>query len=530
MRLRFAALAVFTVSVLASSGFAQVARVASDQSRGKFYDNVLRNLVDSQSNWQQQRQPAANAKQSQKATKARSQLQAFADETGQLITALRYEEQYSLHARSLLGETYAIKAVADVLLRNSSNNSLTDEQLVSEFAELDRQWHLLSYQIQQTADLSNTVMQRVRRLDQINTELESQLNLQPQMDLEGLTYYFSALGENLNNLAQDVRIDLFSHSKKDQFAGNLQQLRTKAERLRLAVENNYRYEDVAAYYKSFHGEWLTTKNELRSADDRYIQRNINRITQLHNKVHELLWMPPVIDGRDILFQADQLRNQIARTAQGISMQDILEQPNSRELFTKSAEFHTLCNSFRETVATETQLDNLRWDFRTLEVAWDDIKSSLNPMEKQDTIQNISAIEASVAQLRHDLGLHDAVEWDKAIELASNLRNMSDLFYDDINRVVGRSSRFPQQFRNQTIKLADEFHNSARQLHGYLVRRTQSPEIANVSRQMAQQWNDLQGIMAQVPFEQRYELARASQAIAPDMAKLQVMYSFQGNNR
>ncbi len=531
MRFRLAALVVFSASVLANSSLAQV-RVASDQSRGKFYDNVLRNLVDSQTNWRQQNQPngrtnqsPVQANQSQKVVQSRPKLQAFANEAAQLITALRYEEQYSLHARGLLGEAYGVKAVADVLLARTSNSNLTDEQFTAEFAELDRQWHMLSHQIQQTADVSNTVMQRVQRLDQINKELEGQLNLHPQMDMDGLTYYFSALGENLNNLAQDVRIDLFSHPKKEQFAGNLQQLRTKAERLRLAVENNYRYKDVAEYYKSFHTEWLSTKNELRSADDRYIQRNINRITQLHNKVHELLWMPPVIDGRDILYQADQLRQQIGRTAEGITMRDMLEQPNSRELFTKALEFHGLCNAFRNTVATETQLDNLRWDFKTLEVAWDDIKSSLNPLERQDTIQNIAAIETSVAQLRHDLGLHDEMEWDKAIELASNLRNMSDLLYYDVNRIVGRSNQFPQQFRNRTIQLADQFHNSAKQLHVYLVRQTSTPEIANISKQMAQQWNELQGIMAQVPYEQRYELARTSQEISPAMAKLQVMYSY-----
>jgi len=160
MRFRLAALIVFTASILANSSIAQVARVARDQSQGKFYDNVLRNLVDSQSNWRQQDKPSArtNQAQSQKVVQARSQLQAFANEAGQLITALRYEEQYSLHARGLLGEAYGVKAVADVLLSRTSNNNLTDEQLTSEFAELDRQWHLLSHQLQQTADLGNTVI------------------------------------------------------------------------------------------------------------------------------------------------------------------------------------------------------------------------------------------------------------------------------------------------------------------------------------------------------------------------------------
>ena len=526
MRFRYSTTLLLTsLTIFATSANAQVARVASDQSRGKFYDGILRSLVDSQSNWRQQGtdQPAGR-NQSQLQTQARGQLQAFASEAGELITALRYEEQYSLHARGLLGEAIRVKAVADVLLGRTAA-FITDEQLKAEFSELDRQWHLLSHQIQQTADLSNTVMRRVQRLDQVNAELEKQLQLQPQMDMQGLTYYFSALGENLNNLAQDVRIDLFSHPNKDQFASSLQQLRTKAERLRLAVENDYRYRDVSEYYKTFHSEWLTTKNQLRTADDRYIQRNINRITQLHNKVHELLWLPPVIDGRDILYQSDQLLAQVAKTAQDISLQDMLEQPNARDLFRKSSEFNALCKDFRNTVATETQLDNLRWDFKSMEVAWEDIKASLNTLERQETIQNISAIDSSVAQLRHDLGLQDGANWNEAIELASMLTNMSDLLYYDINRVVGRSSQFPTQFRNQVVRQAEQFHQSAEQLHGYLVRHSNSPEVKNISRRMAQEWNELQGNLAKIPYDQRLELARTSQEIAPAMAQLQVMYAY-----
>ena len=525
MRFRSASPFLLIVFILAQPSLAQITRVASDQSRGKFYDGILRTLVDSQSNWQQQNvEPKARGAQSQLVGPARNKLTSFANEAGELITALRYEERYSLHARGLLGEAIRVKAVADVLLGRITGY-ITDEQLKSEFSELDRQWHLLSHQIQQTADLSDTVMRRVQRLDQINAELESQLQLHPQMDTQGLTYYFSALGENLNNLAQDVRIDLFSHPKKDQFATGLQQLRTKAERLRLAVENDYRYQDVAEYYKNFHAEWLTTKNELRSADDRYIQRNINRITQLHNKVHELLWLPPVIDGRDILYQADQLIAQVAATAEDISMRDLLDQPNARDLFRKAAEFNGLCKDFRNTVATETQLDNLRWDFKTMEVAWEDIKGSLNPLERQDTIQNISAIEALVGQLRHDLGLHDAVNWNEAIEMASMLTNMSDLLYYDINRIIGRNTQFPAQFRNQVSRQADQFHKSAEQFHGYLVRHNSSPEVKNLARQMAQQWNELQATLAKIPYDQRFELARTSQEIGPSMAKLQVMYAY-----
>lgn len=523
MRHSIPAISLFLTLLVVSSGSAQVARVASDQSRGKFYDGISKGLVNSLNSWQQQypnQTPQAN--QSPQIQTARRSIQSIADEAGQLITALRYEERYSQHARGLLGEALRVKAMADVLLTRSSSVA-TIEQLSSEYAAIDQQWHLLSHQIQQTQNLSNTVMERVRRMDQINTDLEKQFNLQPQMDTGGLIYYFSALSEDLNNLAEDIRIDLFAHEKRQELTSSVLRLQTKSQRLRLATENNYRYDDVAEYYKSFHTEWLATKNQLRNIQNRYIHRGINRIAQLNNQIHELLFLPPVIDGRDILYQADMLRSQVDATANEISLKELLEQPNANELFIKTREFYTLCSDFRNSVATETQLDNLRWDFRGLEVAWDDVKTSLNPMRRQETIQNISSIESSITQLRYDLGLN-AVAETQAIELASSLTNMTGLMFYEVNRIVGRSSQFSSQFRNQAVSQAEQLKKTAEQLGTYLARQQDGPEIAQLSRRLAQQWNDLQSTLGQIPYGQRAELAQTGQQLGPAVAKLQVMYS------
>ena len=144
----------------------------TNTQRGQFIDGILRTLVDSRKAAPSPQPLTAvpSASASQSVVTARRSLQDFANEAGQLITALRYEERYSPYVRSLLGDAFTVKATADVLAQRSQ--SMVDvSQLASEYAELDRQWRLLGHQLQQTANLSNTVTDRVTRLNQLNDQL-----------------------------------------------------------------------------------------------------------------------------------------------------------------------------------------------------------------------------------------------------------------------------------------------------------------------------------------------------------------------
>ena len=338
-------------------------------------DGVLKTLR-SQINFGQTQPltPVPQANLSQQQQQAQRSVRDFANEAGQLITALRQEERYSTYISSLLGDALRVKATADVLASRSLGiRDVT--QLASEYSQLDQQWRLLSHQLSQTANLSATVRQRVARLNQVNQELEQQLKLSPQMDNTELVYYFSAIGEHLDNLAEDVQIDLYTHPQRDRFATGIQQLRTRSQQLRLAVEYNYPYDAVKRYYEQFHSDWLSIKGELRPINNRYIQRNISRITQIGDRIHELLWLSPVIDGRDILQQAEALQQQVDGIGNTVSLTQVMRLPNAEEFFGRAKEFYELCGTFRQTVATETELENVWWDFRVLDVAWTDLEGA-----------------------------------------------------------------------------------------------------------------------------------------------------------
>ena len=345
------------------------------------------------------------------------------------------------------------------------------------------------------------------------------------MEKGDLIYYFAALGEDLSHLVEDVQIDLYAHPKREEFRAGLLQMQRKSQQLRLAVENRYPYADVARYYKQFHAEWLPLKGQLRTVQNRYIQRNISRITQINDRLHELLWLPPVIDGRDILYQADALKQLIENVSQNITLQQLIQHPAATEVFTKSKEFYTMCGDFRQTVSVETQLDNVRWDFRVLDAAWSDLKSEMGPVENPEFVQDVVAIDNAINELRGALGLQPSINFEQSLQLASTLHNLSDLLVYDLNRVV-RSGQLPTSLGNQARTQAEQFRRMTESLHQNLMRQDSNEgQVRQIARDLTRQWSALQRVIAQVPIDRQGDLVRTSQQIVPVMAKLQVMHGY-----
>jgi len=529
MLISLCAFAILTilVSLSPSLAVAQVTRVSNQtlQQRGQYVDGVLKTLVDSQRNFGRQPLPAVPQDQiSPQVQETARYLKAFAAESQQLITELRFEERYSTYVRALLGDALNVKATAEMLVTRSQGIS-DPRQLAEEYKALDQQWRLLAYHLENTPNLSNNVRERVKRLNRGNEAIEAQLKVTPQVAEQELIHHFTAMSEDLNNLNEDIRIDLYTHPQRDEFANQLSQLRSRSQQLRLATEYKYPHSELVKYYNQFHDEWLTLKGKMRTIRNRYVQRNINRITDINELIHEQLWLPPVIDGQDILYQATALQQQVQLTGEEITMRQLIEQPNAGDIFSKASEFYGMCNRFRTTVETETQLDGLRWDFRELDVAWSDLKAIMNPLQTTNTTQNVATIENTVGELRHALGLDTSrTNQTQSYELASSLSNMSDLLYHDVNLYLG-SGQFSSQFRNEAVNFSDQFRRSARAFQTSIQQRADTQRLRDESRTLAQQWNDLQNSLAKIPYQQRGQLSRSTQQIAPTVAKLQLLYTY-----
>jgi hypothetical protein len=235
-------------------------------------------------------------------------------------------------------------------------------------------------------------------------------------------------------------------------------------------------------------------------------------------------LTPIIDGRDVLHLAELLHRNVETVSDQISLQQLLVLDNAAEVFKRAREFYTHSNEFRRIVAQESNLENIRWDFRSLDTAWFDLKSLLTPIQDPRTIQKIALVEGSLAELRTGLGLQTTFDQRQVMELASQLDNMSDLLAYDIQRFIGRSNQYPPQVRDDAISISENLRRVARDLNLSLTQNSDAPAVKRQIQQLSQEWQRLQGVISRFNEADRARIARSYQEIAPAMTKLQVLYT------
>ncbi len=521
-RMRFASgvlLSLTSCSLLTAQ--IQVQPVSHDTTGA--FDGLLRNLTD-QMNFHAGAPlvPGPNTTVAPELQQARLLIATLASDAARLISALNIEQRYSDQVRVLLGDAALLKAGADVLAQRSRSMS-TIQQFAAEYAPLDAQWRPLDQQLRQLPNVGTRLLQEVDRISATSKQLTKTLQLEPQMQRDELSYHFAALRADLEHLAEDIEVDLYANPDRMTLTNRVRALQSRAAQISAAVDANYAYRDVKRYYKQFLDEWMATKRALRLIDNRYVQRNVNRLSQTNKRLQELLWLPPVIDGSDVLYLADSLQTNVDQVGNQITLTSLVALPNSRQIFDRAQDFYALCGSFRQNVANSTELESVQWDFRELDVAWNDLRNLIVPLNNEAAAQYIAVIDGSIMELRGTLGQQSNLDPDEALQIVSTLNNMTDLLYYDVNRYVGQSDRYPANFRSQAVNMTGNLQKIAKTLYQSVAERRTSAQLRTQANDLATQWNALQQVLAKIPEPDRSQISRSTQHIGPALAKLQILY-------
>ena len=516
----FAIVLTFVTAVIGSDCFGQVA-----ERRGQFFDGVLRNLVDGQISSQPTAKlaPVPSSNVSSQMREARGTLQQFANELQQLYTALRQEERFTPGIRSLLADSLQVKAAADVLVNRSQGMSQVT-QLAPEYEALDRQWRVLAHRVRQWPNLGSGLYKRVDTLNERNERLGQLLKVTPQLETGELINLLATLNADFDHLSEDIRIDLVQHPQRDEFIQQLHQLQSMVHYMNNAVTAGRAHDEFVGRFKQMYTTWSPLKSKLRVIDNRYIQRNLSRVTQANNRMHELLWIPRVIDGNEILFLATTLKQDIDHIVDQVTLRKLIESPNATQIFERSKEFYTLCGDFRQTVTTETNLQNLKWDFRELDVSWNDLRSVLSHSTDPTTLQRVATVDSTVSELRRSLGERPIFDSIEAQQLVESIDSMADSLHFDINRDIASSDRYPRDFRTSIIGSSQSFHRSAHTMHQQVLQQSHDSTLRQQTAKLANEWDELQGYISRVSFDQP-DTAQNAQRIAQMVAKLQVIYAY-----
>ena len=501
----------------------QVRRV-SHQQQGKFVDGLVQNLTDSFNFNQQTPLNTERAANLPELEKARQLISRFAQDTQRLIQELRVDERYSpTTIRPLLADAIQVRAASDVLARRSPYMTAMS-QFTHEYEAIDREWRLLAHRLRQTSNIRPQVIQEVDRLNQYSQALSTNYDVAPQIQRQELIHHFVSLQSDLEHLAEDIYYELYGNNEREQLYQRTNNMQRVAAQMSWLVERGYDYAQIKSTYERYFQDWLKVKERLRMVNNRHIQRNVSRVGQINDRLHELLLLKPVIDGNDIQYLANSLKTNIDVVCDDISLSKLISHPNASQIFAASREFYTLCDQFRGRVGN-SELDNIRWDFREVDVAWNDLRNLINVNNDPGVARQVASIDSAIMELRQALGEQSSINRQEIQNVASTLDNMTDLLFYDFNQYIGQSNRYRPDFRSQSVNAAKALQSVSHSLYQTVAQNGNEAQIRQLAVDLARRWADMQRYLQQIPNNERGQIAQTAGQIAPALAKLQVLYTY-----
>ena len=266
-------------------------------------------------------------------------------------------------------------------------------------------------------------------------------------------------------------------------------------------------------------------DRIRSLDFRDGERHIRRINHVHRQLHEVLWIPYEMDRAGLARCAAALSRNVDAACERVSLKMLLATPDAAGAVEAARELRSMCADFSKAAAGQDSLDSLRWDFRPLDVQWQQFRASFQGLAAPDLAQHLAQTDDNIQAVQELLGIAPLVDVEQAVELAGQVDSLTDLLFRDLAERLGPSSRYPPQFRREAAAAAEALHESAHQLHDDLLRGPHSESVRKHSEGLSVAWQALQEYVGKLDHRDRAIVTRNYERLAPAMARLQMMFVF-----
>ncbi len=514
------------VQALALAGLflgSQATAFAQDSTRRELIDDLLRKLQETESQRIDQPLPSSFDTRSLPANidqadirRAIQTLEDFASEASRLTDDLYNARQRIPGVQTYFNDVLKIRARSSALL-DKARRSQDTRVIATEFQLLDQDWRILATRLTQIPGLSQSIIARVERLNAYDREIGKALSIRPQLNRTELIRQTAALASDLNNLLEDISIEIRQPDTRSDLLRSGRRAEQQARRVSTLVADYVDYDFVVDEYRQFQRLWDPLETQLRSVDNRFLERGARRVGETDHAIHELLWLPQTVDRRQLLYLTEVLRRNIDEFFSRTPLRLLISLPESTEVLTTADEFYGMCQNFEDAVTRNE--DDLVYTYRFIDEGWHRFHDVFRPLRSQAALQVLAEIERSVMALQSELRIREGFDQGHALELAASLENLTDHLYADTQRWLSRRN---PSYRDAIQRQVGDFANASRQLHTNLVRGTDVQRLRTASSALYTQWGSVQRSIDRCDTEEKYHLRSLSSQITPTLVELQTL--------
>ncbi|MBW3540141.1 MAG: hypothetical protein KY476_07720 [Planctomycetes bacterium] len=420
--------------------------------------------------------------------------------------------------RPYMGDVLRLRARASLLAQRS--NQLNDHrELIEDLKTLDSDWRVLEYRLKSLRGLSTPAMQSIERLNGYATALSGSFNMAPQLDQHALLQKIAILTSDLHNLIDDIDIELNPSNERTQLL--LDGRRLEQETLHVAdlVSEGAGHETIVTNYKRFQTNWNGYVSRLRGLNNRYIERDVQRIREVEAEIHALLWLPQDYDRHQLLHLAGLLKKSVDDFYARAPMKLLMELPENDRVLPVADQFYGVCENFIGRVETGAEPLQLVEEFRYVESAWQEFHLLLKPLKSRTALDVLAQIDQNMKALATALQIRDSYNHQGVLELAASIDSLAQHLQGDIGRWLSYS---PTSFRNEALRDTADFAALAHQFHVDVLNGASQSEITRNANHLHESWRKAHQWVLRCNTEDRIHLQRVSSRITPVLVDLRTM--------
>jgi hypothetical protein len=181
----------------------------------------------------------------------------------------------------------------------------------------------------------------------------------------------------------------------------------EVEHLAASVERSVDLNHAAKDFQQFDVEWhRLSRQALRvAANDRRLQRNMARVSQIDAELHRLLRVPVPVDVQEVRVLTSGLRRASAHLREDIET-DLRGIWQQQDILERAATLEESAEHLEVSIARGVDVRHLREDFESVDEAWLNLAGSLrelSPMRFGHVLRATTVVATSEGHLRAALG-------------------------------------------------------------------------------------------------------------------------------
>lgn len=524
-----------TLAALPHVAEAQAPRAGDDFNRRQVVDDLIRDLVDSERLSNQLRNDYRSGQPYYDATRSPNppaplpagsanmdQLRrtlADASQEADRFTGLLRDQMYQVpEIRPLIADALKLRARIAFLAQQAAQINDAN-QILPDLRGLDSDWRLLSYRLGQIRNLDPRIADSARRLNQYSQTVGSTFKISPQIDRSALIRLTAALAADLHNLSEDIDIELGGAPQRTALLLDGRRIEQQAQQMSYIIAERPDYNTVVAEYKRFQDAWATFAANLRTADSRYLERDIRRVVESDNQIRELLWLPQQQNPQQYLYLTQMLRKDVDEFFTRAPLKLLVDMPNPQTVLPTANAFYGYCDHLIDCVNRGESHEELIDAFKYIDSGWRQFNATFQSLQSSGARQVLSQIERDVEALRQAMNVRSGYDSQAVEQLAAQVDNLASHLDADVRMWLDRNRA---AIRTDAIRQSSQVAAQAHQLHQSIINGEPNQNLQRTCDSLLADWRTLQQYIDQCNTADRAHMQSLAAQLTPAMVQLRTM--------